>query len=48
MKPICAAAALAFLVAGPSFSQQGNPGQHFLEQWDADGDGAVTTADFAR
>lgn len=48
MKPICAAAALAFLVAGPSFSQQGNPGQHFLEQWDVDGDGAVTTADFAR
>jgi Ca2+-binding EF-hand superfamily protein len=26
-------------------AQQGNPGQHFLEQWDADADGSVTLAE---
>ncbi|MFN4203898.1 MAG: EF-hand domain-containing protein [Tabrizicola sp.] len=45
MKPILAAAALAFLAAGPLLAQQGNPGQHFLEQWDADADGRVTPAE---
>ncbi|MFN3992662.1 MAG: EF-hand domain-containing protein [Tabrizicola flagellatus] len=47
MKPILAAAALALIAAGPSLAQQGNPGQHFLEQWDADGDGRVTPEEVA-
>jgi hypothetical protein len=44
MKPILAVAVLA-LLSGPVLAQQGNPGQHFLEQWDADGDGSVTLAE---
>lgn len=44
MKPILAAAALA-LISGAALAQQGNPGQHFLEQWDADADGSVTPAE---
>lgn len=45
MKSILAAAALAFLAAGPSLAQQGKPGQHFLEQWDSDADGRVSPAE---
>lgn len=44
MRPILAAAALA-LISGAALAQQGNPGQHFLEQWDADADGRVTPAE---
>lgn len=33
--------------AGASMAQQGNPGAHFLEQWDADADGGVTAAEVA-
>jgi Ca2+-binding EF-hand superfamily protein len=43
MKPILVVA-LA-LMSGAAFAEQGNPGQHFLEQWDADGDGGVTLAE---
>jgi hypothetical protein len=35
----------ALLVASPALAQQGQPGAHFLESWDADMDGAVTVAE---
>ena len=41
MKPIFAAVALT-VMSGAALAQQGNPGAHFLEQWDADADGGVT------
>jgi len=44
MKPILAALAL-ILAAAPALAQQGNPGAHFLENWDTDGDGRVTLAE---
>lgn len=33
------------LLAAPAFAQQGVPGQHFVENWDLDGDGQVTVAE---
>ncbi|MBS0125510.1 EF-hand domain-containing protein [Thetidibacter halocola] len=30
------------LLAAPAFAQQGNPGAHFVENWDLDADGQVT------
>jgi hypothetical protein len=33
--------ALAITLAGTAHAQQGNPGAHFLEQWDSDADGRV-------
>lgn len=33
---------LVALLAGPIAAQQEAPGVHFLDQWDADGDGTVT------
>lgn len=42
MKPAFATAALTILLTGSALAQQGNPGQFFLEQWDADADGSVT------
>lgn len=39
------AAFVAF--AGAAMAQQGNPGAHFLEQWDADADGGVIAAEVA-
>jgi len=33
--------------AGAAMAQQGNPGAHFLEQWDADANGAVTAPEVA-
>ncbi|MDP3261990.1 MAG: EF-hand domain-containing protein [Tabrizicola sp.] len=45
MKPTLAAAALILALSGGAFAQQGNPGQHFLEQWDGDADGSVTSAE---
>lgn len=30
------------LAAAPAFAQQGNPGAHFVENWDLGGDGIVT------
>ena len=47
MKLTLAAAALALCATAPSLAQQGNPGQHFLEQWDADADGRVTPEEVA-
>lgn len=37
-----AIALAAALLAAPAFAQQGNPGAHFVENWDLDGDGRVT------
>ena len=33
------------LAAAPLAAQQGTPGLHFVENWDLDGDGAVTLAE---
>lgn len=35
------------LFATASFAQQGNPGAHFIENWDQDGNGAVSAAEIA-
>lgn len=35
-------AAIAALAGTASFAQQGNPGAHFLDQWDSNADGQVT------
>lgn len=45
MKPlhICVVAVATFTT--PLHAQQGNPGQHFIENWDLDGNGAVTVAE---
>ncbi|MFN3723345.1 MAG: EF-hand domain-containing protein [Paracoccaceae bacterium] len=37
-----ACASVAALLSAPVYAQQGNPGAHMLDQWDADGDGQVT------
>ncbi|MFD3190068.1 EF-hand domain-containing protein [Sedimentitalea sp. HM32M-2] len=36
------AALLALGLAGPAIAQQGQPGAHFIENWDQDGDRQVT------
>lgn len=37
---------LSFIALGlAAQAQQGNPGQHFIENWDIDGDGQVTLAE---
>lgn len=41
---VALALAIAALPLAAS-AQQGNPGQHFLEQWDGDTDGSVTAAE---
>lgn len=41
------AAAAALMLATTAFAQQGNPGGHFIENWDQDGDGAVSAAEIA-
>lgn len=40
-------AAIAAALCGSAHAQQGNPGQHFLEQWDADANGNVTPTEVA-
>ena len=35
------------LAAAPVFAQQGQPGVHFIENWDLDGDGKVTAEEAA-
>jgi hypothetical protein len=35
----------ALIVAAPAFAQNNVPGQHFVENWDLDQDGAVTVAE---
>lgn len=47
MKVSLFVAALTLALSGGAFAQQGNPGQHFLEQWDADADGSVTATEVA-
>ncbi len=42
MKHSPLAALLAILAAGPVFAQVQTPGAHFILNWDADGDGAVS------
>lgn len=42
MKPMLAFAALTLALSGGAFAQQGTPGAHFVQNWDQDGDGAVT------
>ena len=37
--------ALACVIALPAAAQQGRPGGHFIDNWDLDGDGAVTEAE---
>lgn len=34
--------------AAPALAQQGQPGAHFVENWDLDGDGAVTVEEAAK
>ena len=43
IKPIITAALLA--VPTLALAQQGQPGQHFVENWDLDNDGAVTLSE---
>jgi hypothetical protein len=45
MKPTLVIAALSATLSGAVWAQQGNPGQHFMDQWDADADGKVTEAE---
>jgi hypothetical protein len=47
MKTTLAALAMTAALSGAAWAQQGNPGQHFLDQWDADSDGSVTAAEVA-
>jgi hypothetical protein len=47
MKTTLAALAMTAALSGAAWAQQGNPGQHFLDQWDADSDGSVTPAEVA-
>jgi hypothetical protein len=47
MKLTLAVLAMTAALSGAASAQQGNPGQHFLDQWDADSDGSVTTAEVA-
>jgi hypothetical protein len=42
MKPMFAFAALTLALTGGAFAQQGNPGAHFVQNWDQDGDGIVS------
>ncbi len=39
--------ALSVALALPAAAQDGVPGGHFIENWDLDGDGAVTAAEIA-
>ncbi len=45
-RPFALAAALS-LAALPGFAQQGQPGAHFVENWDLNEDGQVTLAEAA-
>jgi Ca2+-binding EF-hand superfamily protein len=45
MKRTLTFAALTLALSGGAFAQQGNPGAHFVQNWDQDGDGAVTQAE---
>lgn len=47
MKRILVLTLASATLAGAAVAQQGNPGQLFLEQWDADADGRVTPEEAA-
>ncbi len=42
---ILAAIALGLVLTGPAMAQQGQPGSHFIENWDMDEDGRITPAE---
>jgi hypothetical protein len=42
MNRILIVAAATLALSGGAFAQQGNPGAHFVQNWDQDGDGVVT------
>ena len=42
MKRTLTFAALTLALSGAAFAQAGNPGAHFVQNWDEDGDAAVT------
>lgn len=42
MKHVLAITVATLALSGGAFAQQGNPGAHFVQNWDQDGDGAVT------
>jgi hypothetical protein len=41
MKRTLTFAALTLALSGTAFAQQGNPGAHFVQNWDEDGDGII-------
>lgn len=45
MKTLSLTTAAALMLASAAFAQQGNPGAHFIENWDQDGDAAVSAAE---
>ena len=45
MKTITLTAAALSICATAAFAQQANPGAHFIENWDMDGNGSVTLAE---
>jgi Ca2+-binding EF-hand superfamily protein len=45
MKTLPLLTTMLLLMSGLASAQQGNPGAHFIEQWDMDGDGQVTLAE---
>lgn len=45
MKLTLTSAALTLALSGGAYAQQGNPGAHFVQNWDQDGNGAVTQAE---
>ncbi len=47
MKTTLAILAVTCGLSSAALAQQGNPGQHFLDQWDADSDGRVTAVEVA-
>lgn len=42
MKRSFGISAVILALSSAAFAQQGNPGAHFVQNWDQDGDGAVT------
>ena len=45
MKPILPTTLVLFLAASAALAQDGNPGSHFVTNWDLDGDGAVSLSE---
>lgn len=47
MKTFTLITSALLLSASATFAQDGNPGAHFIENWDLDGNGAVSAAEVA-